>query len=276
MRISIFLAAFLMVACSPATPRKESVSPVARIVTRPVESAPSAVPAIESPVISPSVTSREIQGIRFEGISFDARSHRLVVADQPNGPGSRFADAAAAARAFGGTAAINASFFTPEGDALGLVVSAGKSAGAWNSASSLGNGVWYTDAGRKMGIVRRESLGKSGAAAQFELLQAGPLLVENFQSISGLEATKTSVRSVLLWDGGNAWWLGCSSPCSLAALGSALTSGSPANWKIRYALNLDGGRSSDLWIASTVQGGPLTRRTPWNRPVRNFLVLIKK
>jgi hypothetical protein len=276
MRISIFLAALLMVACSPATPRKEPVSPVARIVPRPVENTSPAVPTLESPFISPRVTSREIRGIRFEGISFDARSHRLVVADQPNGPGSRFADAAAAARAFGGMAALNASFFTPVGDALGLVVSAGKSAGAWNSASSLGNGVWYADAGRKMSIVRREGLGKARAATQSELIQAGPLLVENFQSISGLEATKASARSVLLWDGGNAWWLGCASPCTLSALGSALATEGPANWKIRYALNLDGGRSSDLWIASTAQGGPLTRRTLWNRPVRNFLVVVKK
>jgi hypothetical protein len=41
-------------------------------------------------------------------------------------------------------------------------------------------------------------------------------------------------------------------------------------------LNLDGGRSSDLWISSAVQGGPLRERPLWNKPVRNFLVLIPR
>jgi len=41
-------------------------------------------------------------------------------------------------------------------------------------------------------------------------------------------------------------------------------------------MNLDGGRSSDLWISSRVSGGPLTSRPPWNRPVRNFLILVPR
>ena len=57
---------------------------------------------------------------------------------------------------------------------------------------------------------------------------------------------------------------------------SAVSHGQPAGWPARHALNLDGGRSADLWIAETVPGGPITRRCPWNRPVRNFLVLIPR
>ena len=109
-----------------------------------------------------------------------------------------------------------------------------------------------------------------------ELIQAGPLLVENSRAISGLEAIKASVRMIILWDGGSQWWIGRSSPCTLAALGQALINGNPAGWKIQQALNLDGGRSSDLWISGAVSGGPLLRRQPWNRPVRNFLVLVAK
>ena len=40
------------------------------------------------------------------------------------------------------------------------------------------------------------------------------------------------------------------------------------------ALNLDGGRSTDLWVSSSVSGGPASWRTPFNKPVRNFLVLV--
>lgn len=77
-----------------------------------------------------------------------------------------------------------------------------------------------------------------------------------------------------LWDGATRWWLGRSEACTLAELGRALADGSPAAWPVRFALNLDGGRSSDLAVAPTVAGGPLVRRAIWNRPVRNFLVLV--
>ena len=55
-----------------------------------------------------------------------------------------------------------------------------------------------------------------------------------------------------------------------------LASGQHCGWKIHRAMNLDGGRSSDLWISSRVSGGPLTSRPPWNRPVRNFLILLPR
>lgn len=260
--------------CFPAKP----VPPVAPAIAvapviEPLKTETS-VPAI--PANPPRVTTREISGIAFEGVTFDSRSHRLVVVDQADGPGSRFADSESAARSRGGPAAVNAGFFTPEGAPLGLVVSSGKTSGSWNTASSLGSGAWYENRSGSMAITRREKLGRAGATTMRELIQAGPLLVENNRSVGGLEATKSSVRTVILWDGGTRWWMGCSSPCTLAALGQALASSSPAGWPVRDALNLDGGRSSDLWISDAISGGPILRRPPWNRPVRNFLVLVAR
>jgi exopolysaccharide biosynthesis protein len=217
-----------------------------------------------------------ISGIAFEGIAFDSRNYQLVVADQAEGPGSVYADAAAAAHARGGVAAINAGFFTPEGEPLGLVMASGKISGSWNSASSLGTGVWHSGASGTSRISRRENLGRTAATGMRELIQAGPLLVENGRTVTGLESAKSSARSVVCWDGGTRWWIGCSAPCTLAALGQALADGQPAGWPVRHALNLDGGRSSDLWISGSISGGPVVRRPPWNRPVRNFLVLVAK
>ncbi len=272
MRILILFVAALAVSCSSVAPVKKPIPHLAHKAPEQIAS-----PQIDvTPAISPRLVSEEIHGIRFDGMTFDSRAYQLLVADQPNGPDSQFADSAHAAQSMEGIAAINAGFFTPEGKPLGLVMSSGKIAGSWNSASSLGSGVWHSDSLHRMGISRRDTLGKSKALTQSELIQAGPLLIENSKPISGLESTKSSVRSVILWDGGTSWWLGCTSPCTLATLGNALESSSPANWKIRYALNLDGGRSSDFWVASSVPGGPFTRRMPWNRPVRNFLVLVKK
>ena len=185
----------------------------------------------------------------FEGVAFDSRSHRLVVVDQAGGPGSQFPDAAAAGRSRGGIAAVNAGFFTPEGNPLGLVVASGKRAGAWNTASSLGSGVWHEDSAGNPAISRRENLGRQGAGNQRELLQAGPMLVENGRAVSGLDPTKSSVRTIILWDGGTRWWIGRASACTLAELAATLARSPPAGWPTRHALNLDGGRSSDLWIS---------------------------
>jgi hypothetical protein len=94
--------------------------------------------------------------------------------------------------------------------------------------------------------------------------------------VTGLEAAKSSVRTLIAWDGGSRWWIGRSSPCTLESLATLLSKEMPAGWKVRHALNLDGGRSADLWASGQVAGGPLVCRAAWNRPVRNFLVLVAR
>lgn len=261
---------------APAPPARAENPPhaISAHATPPAPAAPApAAPA--SAAFSPRIASREISGIAFEGVEFDSRSHRLRVVDQPDGPGTRFPDAASSGRSLGGIAAANAGFFTPEGAPLGLVVADGNVSGAWNS-SSLGSGLWLENPAGTPSIRRRENIGRSAATGMRELLQAGPMLTDNGSPVSGLDAAKSSVRTLILWDGGSRWWIGRGSPCTLAALSQALTNASPAGWPVRHALNLDGGRSSDLWISSQIPGGPVTHRPPWNRPVRNFLVLVAR
>ena len=263
-----------LASCYSTKPPREPIAapPPAKIHS---PTAPIAVIS-STPQVAPRFTRQEISSITFEGVSFDSRSARLVVADQPDGPGSQFVDASSAARARDGIAAINAGFFTPEGTPLGLVISAGKITGSWNNVSSLGSGIWHESPSGNPAITRRENLGRSRASAAQELIQAGPLLVENGRTVNGLETTKSSVRTLIISDGASRWWIGRSSPCTLAALSQALTTARPAGWPIQQALNLDGGRSSDLWVSEAVSGGPVVRRAPWNRPVRNFLVLTKR
>jgi hypothetical protein len=109
-----------------------------------------------------------------------------------------------------------------------------------------------------------------------ETLQSGPMLVDHGLAVSGLESDKTSARCFIAWDGGTRWFIGRTSPCPLNILAATLASGKHCGWTIHRAMNLDGGRSSDLWISSRVSGGPLTSRPPWNRPVRNFLILVPR
>ncbi len=271
----VFLPLWFVAACTP-TPSPRGVTSAPPVPKLAAVVPP--VPVVENeassgPAEDARVATAELSGIAFEGVAFDSRKHRLTVVDQPGGPGSLHADAAAAATAHGGIAAVNAGFFTPEGAPLGLVISSGKAAGSWNGASSLGSGIWHEDTAGRSAISRRGSFGRAGAAAMRELLQAGPLLVENGSAVGGLEATKTSARTILLWDGGRRWWIGRSSPCSLAVIATTLAQRGPAGWPVRQALNLDGGRSSELWVSPAVPGGPRQQRPVWNRPVRNFLVL---
>jgi uncharacterized protein YigE (DUF2233 family) len=265
--VEFALPLLLLAACAPVSRTPPPQVPTAK---------PAAAPPPVAPVIvPPHVAKMESGGIVFEGVAFDSRSHSLKVIDQSPGPGSTHADASSAARGSMGIAAVNGGFFTPEGEPLGLVVASGKPAGAWNSASSLGSAIWHADAAGISAISRREKLGRTAAGAMHELLQAGPMLVENGRAVGGLDADKTSARTMILWDGDSRWWIGRSSPASLAQAAAALSMDEMAGWKVRHALNLDGGRSSELWVSAEVSGGPLARRPPWNRPVRNFLVLVK-
>jgi len=280
-RMPIYLpfAAFIALsACRPAPaipiPGKPEPATAPVIAPSPSEPSPSAPAFRILPTARAVISRKTVSGIKFEGVSFDSRSHQLLVVDQAKGPGSEFATSADAARKNRALLAINAGFFTPEGKPLGLVVSNGKSAGAWNSASSLGNGIYRESSAGAASISRRGSRSVTSDAKQ--LLQAGPLLLENGNRISELNNSKTALRSILLTDGGTRWWIGKTSPCTLAALGSALASGSPAPWKAQNALNLDGGRSTDLFISSSIPGGPVNRRGFLNRPVRNFLILKRR
>jgi hypothetical protein len=225
-------------------------------------------PATPTPQ-APRVEERVLAGIPITAVAFDSPSHRLVVADQPAGPGSIWPDAAAAARSRGGVAAVNGGFFTPEGAPLGLVIAGGKRAGRPNRASSLGAGLFVDDG--SPALVRRDS-GRSGA----ELLQSGPFLVENGRALPGLSPDSSTARTFIGWDGRSGWFIARSGACSLAGLAKALEGAEIGGVTVRSVLNLDGGRSSELWAGAALPGGPLGQRPFWNKPVRNFLVLLPR
>lgn len=271
MRFLLIALVLMLCGCQPA-PRLDEIrdQPIARPVV-PVPAAVAPKPSVIAPSVAPFLSRKTIHGILFEGVCFDSRSHRLAVIDQPLGPGSSFATARDVVVSQGALAAMNAGFFTPEGKPLGLVISKGNRTGSWNSASSLGSGIFAESADGRLSISRRQS--QSSFADARELIQAGPLLIEQGRAVGGLDRQKIAVRSLLFTDGGFRWWIGKTSPCTLAALGEALASASPAGWSARHALNLDGGRSTDLFVSSKIPGGPIERRGFLNRPVRNFLLL---
>ncbi|WP_435894273.1 phosphodiester glycosidase family protein [Oceaniferula spumae] len=208
-------------------------------------------------------------------VHFDGRKHQLRVADQQNGPGSRWMTAKDAAATYGGLAAINGGFFTPEGKPLGLLVETGSRRGHLNK-SSLGAGVFISTHDRAV-IVRRETYQKTANSWNTQnLLQTGPMLVENSRIVSGLSKDKPRPRSFIAWDGNHHWAIGHTTASSLDQLARALANQSTAGFKVRTAVNLDGGRSSDLWVGGNVRGGGKSHRGFLNKPVRNYLILINR
>lgn len=212
-------------------------------------------------------TSRN--GVMLSLVAFDDRDYLLRVADQPKGVGSLWSDAKSAAEAFDGVAAVNGGFFTPEGKPLGLVVEDGVRRGFLNR-SSLGAGM-YVVSGDGSAIVRRADDGKK---AKY-LLQSGPMLVEDGNVVSGLSDRSRRPRSFIAWDGRHHWAVGYADAATLRELSKALAGNYPAGFEVKVALNLDGGRSSDLWVGSQVRNGSRTHRSFLNKNVRNYLVLKK-
>jgi uncharacterized protein YigE (DUF2233 family) len=220
-------------------------------------------------------TSRN--GIVLSLVSFDDRDYQLQVADQANGPATHWRDAQAATKALQGVAGINGGFFTPEGKPLGLVITQGKRRGAINTTSSLGSGIYLSN-GKQSAIVRRSTYTQSPNQWKNiqELLQTGPMLAENNAPISGLSQKNNRPRSFILWDNNHHWAIGYAESCTLHDLSRALAGKAPAGFPVHTAINLDGGRSSDLWAGHNIRNGNKKHRNFLNKPVRNFLVVVPK
>jgi len=257
---------------APATP----ANPI------PLPPATKTIPTPKSPQAKAPLayhhTSRS--GIILSLVSFDDRDFQLQVADQSHGPATHWNNSREAAHALGGVAAINGGFFTPQGKPLGLVITDGQRRGRL-SYTSLGSGIFLTtqsQSNSQSAIVRRQIYSQSPQrwGTISHLLQTGPMLTENSDPISGLSKNNHRPRSFIAWDGNHHWAIGYAESCTLDALSRAISGRAPAGFAIKTAVNLDGGRSSDLWVGSQVSGGNKTHRGFLNKPVRNFLVVVPK
>jgi len=131
--------------------------------------------------------------------------------------------------------------------------------------------VWY-ESRQKSEIVRRHRAPQRAR----ELLQAGPLLIEKSQIVSGLNAERSSARSLIAWDGKNQWCIARTSSCTLRQLAVSLNTGKACVFPIHMAMNLDGGRSAEMYVDRAIAGGPVFERPLWNTSVRNYLAVLPR
>jgi uncharacterized protein YigE (DUF2233 family) len=272
---SVTITAFTCAsACQPTIPTPTPQQTQAHLTKNQDEKLTSHTPPIlptPQAILPTKLHQISHNGIVFNLVTFDSRNQHLVVADQSNGPASAWAAADSAAKAHDGIAAINAGFFTPAGKPLGIVISKGEKRGFFNK-SSLGSGLFYHTANGAT-ISRSSAWSTLSKNPPSHLLQSGPMLLEKSKPVSGLSSQNARPRSFIATDGKNHWCIGHANSCTLSQLSKALTSLKTPGFKASTALNLDGGRSSDLWVSSKVNGGSKTIRPFWNKPVRNFLIL---
>ena len=257
------------------TPQVEPSAALTSDDQKPDQAAVMITPAAPQLILPLAYDSVSSQGITISAVCFDDRKFQLTVADQADGCGSQWMDAKSAAMSCDGYAAITGGFFTPEGKPLGILVASGIKRGSLNQ-SSLGAGIFISSK-NKSAIVRREHYAPSSVTHNVEnLLQAGPILIEHGKPTIGLSDNNARPRSFIAWDGKHHWAIGHIDSSTLAAAARALSETSLIGFKASAVLNLDGGRSSDLWAGPRVPGGAKTHRSFLNKPVRNYLVITSR
>ena len=278
----ILLLIALLGSCSVTTPRARPPIPPLPTVPR---ADPLALPARAVSMITPQdpppspilsalpsqshplkVNSASLNGTTFTAVTFDRRNYFLKVIDQKEGPGTEFTGAEFAGQ--GSLAAINGGFFNPDGSPLGLVITDGQSRGAFNSHSFLGTGIID---GENTILSHRKSYQKSS-----ELLQSGPRLVWDQERLIGLSKSKERPRSFVIWDGNNHFGIGHADRATLQGLANNLQAQPFEGFHIKYAINLDGGTSCDLWVSTQIPGGGFTKSSLFRKKARNYLALRKR
>ncbi len=207
---------------------------------------------------------------RIDAWFFSSAEHALVVLDEGKGT-PRYGSLEKAMQQGRCTAGINGGYFgadelrTP----LGLLRHAGKEVSPLATGSFTVSGLLY-DTGSD---VRLERSGRPSTPRlrMREAIQGGPFLVEHGRKIKELNATKRARRSFVATDGRGNWCLGMSSPMTLEELASWLASGKALGcFRVKTALNMDGGTSSAFWSAT-----PHVHK-PGAKAVRNYIGIIPR
>jgi hypothetical protein len=202
--------------------------------------------------------------VRVQGVFFNEKQAHFAVIDNPS-RGS-LGEAMAKAGALAGT---NGGYFHADGTPVGLEIASGAKAHAFERAKLL-SGVFVVTKGRPR-LVR--SAAYESVKADSDALQAGPFLVDGGCPVTGLNNVRLALRTVVATDGAGRWALLWLSHCTLADAGAVLASREVfPDFRIARALNLDGGSSTGLWVATSPK--PFYLREMGR--VRNFLAVLPR
>ncbi len=207
----------------------------------------------------------QMKGYRIELYVFRAATHELCIVDEGDAQPT-YGNLAAAMRANSCVAGVNGGYFaanqarTP----IGLLRHASRNVTPLATGSFTVAGTLY-DTGGSIFLERSVSL-RTPLQHMKEAIQGGPFLVENFRAVPGLEKTRKAMRTFIATNGTGSWCLGITSPLTLRELANILcTPDSLGTFRVRTALNMDGGSSCAFWDGAT----NIYRQS--FKPVRNYI-----
>jgi len=228
-----------------------------------------------SAIAAPAIVKRDVsvesgdRSFRLSLLIFSAQDFQVRVFDNAAGNDkARFQTVAEAMESLGCLAGCNGGFFERKPFApVGLMISHGQRSGRFDPES------WM-----KGLLVVRGKVATLESTAAFtdtpditELIQSGPWLVRAGQSETDNSRTQLAKRTFICHDSHGTWAIGASERCSLSELAAALRSAVVTTvLDIQFALNLDGGPSTGLWLRRSEGNYYLPER--W--PVRNYVGIV--
>ncbi|MCB1203018.1 MAG: phosphodiester glycosidase family protein [Verrucomicrobiae bacterium] len=224
-------------------------------------------------LVSSSADQGFFSAKKIDLVWFHGDQHTFRVVD--NGPSASpsYSGLADAVSRNGATGGCNGGFFLENHQPSGLMIASGASIGTFGQGGLL-SGVVLSSGRQNPYVLRRAEYDAEKFKAT-DLIQAGPFLVDQGETVKGLSPENSRRRTFVLHDGGKWFALGLSDAFTLAELGAILAREdfSPAR-KVHRALNLDGGTSSGLYFQRGAAGEPL-HMEPF-KTVRNFLLIVPK
>jgi hypothetical protein len=196
---------------------------------------------------------------------FSAQSCALRVIDNPEGE-----SLSAIMKQEKCACGVNGGYFDTEFKPMGLRISDGRTFSPVRRARLI-TGI-LLQSSRGIDVIRVGEIFhlKKIAAA----IQGGPFLVEGSKRIHGLNNSQLARRTFAGIASNDRVLLGVCSAVSLAELANILAAAPvAADYKIRRALNLDGGSSSAFWFARE-NGSAFS--IPGQKPVRDFVGVVPK
>lgn len=200
---------------------------------------------------------------------FRSDTHRLLVRDEGSVKTPQYGSLDRAMRKSPCVAGVNGGFFgaDAEGAPLGLVIQDGKRLSPLATGSFAVSGVVYDGEKSGLSLVRSSALKRMKSLPSMRTaIQGGPFLVERGTVVKGLNDRKSTYRTFIATDGALRWCIGISSSLSLKELAEWLaTPGALGDFRVKTALNLDGGSSSAFWCHESGISYPAYKQ------VRNYL-----
>lgn len=198
-------------------------------------------------------------------VVFSAKSCALRVIDNPEGEGL-----SAIMKRQKCVCGVNGGYFDPEFNPIGLRINDGKTFSPLRRARMITGILMQSDRGIDVIRVGEFSHARKITAA----IQSGPFLVEASKHVRGLNASQRARRTFAGIADSDRALLGICSDVSLAELANILaTVPVVEKFKIRRAMNLDGGSSSAFWFARE-NGSAFS--IAGQKPVRDFVGVVPK